>query len=49
MGGERGGVQIKWVDKGSKVVKKAESAGELVKKGGASRRMGRLSIPSQTE
>ena len=27
MGGERGGVQIKWVEKGGEVVKKAESAG----------------------
>ena len=46
---ERGGVRSKWEEKGGEVVKKAESAGELVKKGGASRRMGRLSIPSQTE
>ena len=63
---ERGGVRSKWVEKGGEVVKKAESAGELVKKGGevvkkaesagklgkkggASRGMGGLLIPSQTE
>ena len=46
---EKGGVKSQWVERGDEVVKKVESAGGLVKKGRASRRMGRLSIPSQTE
>ena len=36
-GRDLGGDRSHWVEKGGKVVKKAESAGELVKKGGASR------------
>ena len=38
-----------WAEKGGEVVKKAQPAGKLVKKGGTSRGMGRLSIPSQTK
>ena len=49
MGGERGGARSKWLERDDRVVKNAESADELVKKGGASRRMGRLSMPSQTD
>ena len=46
---ERGRVRSKWGEKGGEVVKKAESAGQMVKKGGASSRIGRLAIQSQTE
>ena len=48
-GRDLGGDRSHWVEKGGKVVEKAESAGEFVKKSRASRRIGRLSISSQTE
>ena len=47
-GSDLGGVRSQWVERDSVVVKKAESAGKSVKKGGASKGMGGLSIPSQT-
>ena len=46
---ERDGVKSQWVERDNEAVKKTESAGKLVKNCGASRRMGRLSIPGQDE
>ena len=46
---EKGRVKSQWVERDDEAVKNAEAAGKFVKKAGASRGMGRLSIPSQTE